>query len=74
VNARDLSMQQRHLLTHAAAMGEWLSGDYVNSYQRAMDSLLYEHGLFETTMKDRRLCYQLTDAGKALAAELGGAR
>jgi hypothetical protein len=71
--SNDQAAHKRHLLTHAAAMGGWLSASYVHSYDGIAADLIGE-GLAEWATKDGRMVFQLTDAGQARAGELGGAR
>jgi hypothetical protein len=68
-------MHKRHLLTHAAAMGGWLTASYIrNDYEPAAESLVAA-GLMEWSVKDgHRQVIQLTTAGQAAVAELRGAR
>jgi hypothetical protein len=64
---------EHHLLTHAAAMdGRLSTGNLHASDGNGAD--LIAAGLAEWVSKDGRTCWQLTAAGRATAASLGGAR
>jgi hypothetical protein len=70
-----LEVQQRHLLTHAAAMGGWLTGGYVErGYSDAGKALVREGLMVRTHRNDGQTpVYELTDAGRDVAAAMRGA-
>ncbi len=70
---RPFSDVEKHLLTHAAAMGGWLSVSYSSGdYDEPMCALLRD-GLFRREPRDGRGVHQLTAAGVRAVEALRGA-
>jgi hypothetical protein len=66
----DLDWRREHLLTHAKAMGGWLTANYVHDgYAVAAETLVVD-GLMGVVVKDGRDCYQLTDTGRDAADQI----
>lgn len=71
MSAAEFSGQERHLLTHALAMGGWLSPDYVQAYDGPAGRLVHA-GFAVYVAKDNRKVFALTAVGQGRATELDG--
>jgi DNA-binding PadR family transcriptional regulator len=63
----NIDSQRHHLLTHAAAMGGWLTAGDVNDDIRPLLDELVRDGLMQIGQRGRGDVYQLTDAGREAA-------
>lgn len=70
MNPRDMTDRHKHLITHAAAMGGWLSADYaqIDDYRGPMADLVTAR-VFEY-IPSGPARHALTAAGRRLAEEL----
>lgn len=74
MSADDFNPAEAHLLTHAAAMGGWLSTSYsLRGYDWAIRRLL-SAGYFRLDQLGGKPVHRLTSRGSAAAARLGAAR